>query len=154
LICGLVPHPVDKGTCILPYANDTIVLFKDSFDMAIDVKNSSLSIWKYGCLKNKLCYEWDYANFRGQWKIGKLVWYFGVLIYEILGGSICGSILRIKDLNFTQEISVQKLYGWQGRSMSLVRRKVQINASLNIICIYYMSWFRFHNTCNEKLLKI
>jgi hypothetical protein len=38
LICELVPHPVDKGTCILPYANDTIVLFKDSFDMAIDVK--------------------------------------------------------------------------------------------------------------------
>jgi hypothetical protein len=77
-----------------------------------------------------------------------------VLIYEILGGSICGSRLRIKDLNFIQEISVQKLYGWQGRSMSLVRRKVQINASLNIICTYYMSWFRFHNTCNEKLLKI
>jgi hypothetical protein len=42
LICGLVPNLIPRRVVILQYADDSILMFKDDFDMAINVK-----IWLY-----------------------------------------------------------------------------------------------------------
>jgi hypothetical protein len=62
-------------------------------------------------------------------------------------------MLRVKDLVFIKERQDKNLDGWQGGYMSLVGRKVLIDASLNSRIVYYMSMFRFHKTFNVKLVK-
>jgi hypothetical protein len=66
---------------------------------------------------------------------------------------LSGGKLRIKDLDVFEEKEDKNLDGWQGGSMSLARRKVLIDASLNSGIVYYMSMFRFHKTFNVKLFR-
>jgi hypothetical protein len=62
---------------------------------------------------------------------------------KYLGAPVGGSGIRVRDLNFIEERNLKHFDGWQGGSMSLVGRKVQIDSSLNGIYNYYMSLFRF-----------
>jgi hypothetical protein len=72
---------------------------------------------------------------------------------KYLGDPVSGGKLRIKDLDIFEEIQDKNFYGWQGGSMSLARRKVIIDASLNSGIVYYISMFRFHKTFNIKLFR-
>lgn len=38
LVVGLVPHLVDKGVVVLQYADDTIILFENNIDSAVNIK--------------------------------------------------------------------------------------------------------------------
>jgi hypothetical protein len=63
-----------------------------------------------------------------------------------LGAPVSGGRLKVKDLQFIEEIQDTNLDGLQEGSMSLTERKVLIDASLNSAIAYYMSLFWFHKT--------
>src|SRR4051794_1302956 len=61
---------------------------------------------------------------------------------KYLRAPVSGSRLHIKELKFIEERSLKHLDGWQGGPMSLARRKMLIDSSLNGIYTYFMFMFR------------
>jgi hypothetical protein len=158
LVTGLVPHLIENGVVILQYADDTILLIQDDMEQIIHMKLilymfEAMSGLKINFLKSeimmvlhddekKMIYSDIFGCQLGDWPI------------KYLGVPVCGTRLRVSDVDYLSDKLMKKLDGWVGHSSSIGGRFSLIQSSLSSTLIYHMSMYLLPLTNLEKLTKI
>jgi hypothetical protein len=145
----LVPHLVEKGVLILQYADDTILLIWDDMEQIIHTKLilymfEAMSGLKINFLKSEIMMVLHddekkllYSNIFG--------WQLGDWPIKYLGEPICGTRLRVSDMDYLLDKLKKKLDGLVGYSSSIGGRFSLIQSSLSSTlfyiyqCIFYLS---------------
>jgi hypothetical protein len=158
LVTGLVPHLIENGVVILQYADDTILLIQDDMEQIIHMKLilymfEAMSGLKINFLKSeimmvlhddekKMIYSDIFGFQLGDWPI------------KYLGVPVCGTRLKVSDVDYLSDKLMKKLDGWVGHSSSIGGRFSLIQSSLSSTLIYHMSMYLLPLTNLEKLTKI
>ncbi|WVZ62463.1 hypothetical protein U9M48_012212 [Paspalum notatum var. saurae] len=154
-IKGVVPHLVDDGLSILPYADDTIIFIDHDIEQGKNMKLhlcvfKQLSGLKINFYKSEIfCFgkakdcEIQYSQFFGC-KIGTYP-------FRYLGISMHFRKLNNKDWKHIEDRFEKKLCGWKGKLLSVGGRLVLINSVLSSLPLFMLSFFEVPRKVLKKL---
>jgi hypothetical protein len=157
LIVGLPDNIVPRGLSILQYADDTIVCFKDDWEMA---RNTKILLYLYEMMSGlKINFDkTEVVMIRGDnTKVAQYAQIFncqiGSLPIKHLGVPVSTGRLHIRDWLPLEEKNKKKLVTWMGSTMSIEGRTTLINSSLTSTFIYHMSMYLLPKTIVKSLDK-
>jgi hypothetical protein len=154
-VVGVVPHLVDDGLSILQYADDTIIFMDHNIQHAKNMKLllcvfKQLSGLKINFKKSEIFCFGEAKEFENQYTqlFGCRV---GNMPFQYLGISMIHRRLRNYEWQRVIEKFEKRLSNWKGHLMSTGSRLVLLNAVLNNLSIYMMSFFEIPPDVLKKL---
>jgi hypothetical protein len=155
LIEGVIPHLVNGGLSILPYADDTILFMEHDLEKAQNLKLILLGFEQLSGLKINFHESELFCFGEAQDKVNAYTELFGCgqgqFPMRYLGIPIHYQRLTLAEWKLVEERLQKRLSSWKGKLLSLGGRLILINLVLSNMVLHMISFFLLPKGVLHKL---